>query len=247
MTSVACALALLLGSLPAAPAPTARLLDRALELRGAPIASDVAAAAGAASSGEREGTRPPAREGEKEPRQPESAAPCAAPVKEPGALDFDLLGAPPQSKPVDEDALHRRRSLLTWHQGVGLGMFALQLATTAVGQLNYDDKFGASNSGKYVQPHAVLAYSTLAAFVAAGTLALLAPSGLRPDEGVDRVRLHKVAMFTAAAGMLTQGVLGIWTKSREGYLNQQRFGTAHLAVGYITLVAVGTGVGLIVF
>jgi hypothetical protein len=167
--------------------------------------------------------------------------------KEPGSLDFDLLGAPPKSQQVDEHALRLRRTMLSWHQGVGLGMFALQLATTVVGQLNYNDKFGGDNTAKYVQPHAILAYSTLAAFVAAGTLALLAPAPLKKDEGFDRVKLHKVFMFTAAAGMAAQGVLGFWAQSREGYLNQQSIGTAHLIVGYVTLAAVAAGISALVF
>ena len=180
----------------------------------------------------------------KQPKNP-PRRPGAAP--KPGSLEFDLLGTPPESRQVDEHALRVRRDMLNWHQGVGLGMFALQLATTVVGQLNYDDKFGGDNTGKYVQPHAILAYSTLGAFVAAGTLALLAPKPHEPHEGFDRVSLHKLAMFSAAAGMLAQGVLGVWTQSREGYLNQQSIGTAHLVIGYVTLAAVATGIGALVF
>jgi hypothetical protein len=180
------------------------------------------------------------QEGQAKPPQPSTAT-------APGALEFDLLGAPPDAKRVDDQALRLRRKMLTWHQGLGLGMFALQLATTVVGQLNYDDKFNGGNTGRYVQSHAVLAYSTLATFVAAGTLALLAPKPLERREGFDRVSLHKLAMFTAAAGMVAQGVLGIWTHSREGYVNQQGIATAHLVVGYVTLAAVATGVSALVF
>jgi hypothetical protein len=54
-------------------------------------------------------------------------------------------------------------------------------------------------------------------------------------------------MFTAAAGMIAQGVLGVVTRDREGYLNQERFGTAHLVIGYATLAAMATGVGALVF
>jgi len=165
----------------------------------------------------------------------------------PGSLDFDLLGAPPKTQEVNEKELRLRRTLLTVHQGVGLGMFALQLATTVVGQLNYDDKFGGDNTSKYVEAHAILAYATLASFAAAGTLALLAPAPIKRSEGFDRVSLHKLSMFTATAGMVAQGVLGVWTQSREGYLNQQSLGTAHLVVGYVTLAAVAVGVGALVF
>ena len=194
-----------------------------------------------------------AREGGDDPRgsegeaakKPEGEHPVAAPP--PGWHDFDLLGEPAKAERVDEAALRLRRTMLNLHQGVGLGMFALQLATTVVGQLNYNDKFGGDNTAKYVQPHAILAYSTLATFVAAGTLALFAPSPLRKSEGFDRVSLHKLAMYGAAAGMLAQGILGVVTKSREGYQNQKSIGTAHLVVGYATLAAVATGVGALIF
>lgn len=202
-----------------------RLLTEELALHAPRVAEDPAAA------GQGENANPP--------------PPAAAP--KPGSLDFDLLGAPPKTAQIDEHALRVRRTMLKWHQGVGLGMFALQLATTVVGQLNYGDKFGGDNTGKWVQPHAVLAFSTLAAFVATGTLAILAPKPLASHEGFDRVSLHKVAMFTAAAGMLAQGVLGVWTQSREGYLNQQSIGAVHLAIGYVTLAAVATGIGALVF
>jgi hypothetical protein len=47
--------------------------------------------------------------------------------------------------------------------------------------------------------------------------------------------------------MLAQGVLGIYTRERLGYLDQERLATAHLVVGYATLAAVLTGVGALVF
>ncbi len=182
---------------------------------------------------------------EKQEKEKPAEHPKAAPDGR-DSLDFDLLGTPAKSQQVDEHALRLRRTMLGWHQGVGLGMFVLQLATTLVGQLNYDDKFGGANTAKYVQPHEVLAFSTLAAFAAAGTLAILAPAPLKRDEGFDRVTLHKLSMFTAALGMAAQAGLGIWTQSREGYLNQQSIGRAHLILGYVTLAAVATGIGALV-
>jgi hypothetical protein len=54
-------------------------------------------------------------------------------------------------------------------------------------------------------------------------------------------------MAVATAGMLAQGLLGIQTARREGYLDKQDYGRAHLAVGYATLAAMGVAVGVIVF
>ena len=171
------------------------------------------------------------------------------PAPDPDALDFDLLGEPKEADRVVASALSSRRTMLTWHQGVGLGMFGLQLATTVVGQLEYSDKFGGDNTAKYATTHAVLAYSTLAAFAAASTLALLAPSPVMRSEGqgFDRISLHTVTMFTAMATMVAQGALGIWTGSREGRLDQQEVATAHLVIGYVTLAAVAVGVSALVF
>lgn len=107
---------------------------------------------------------------------PEKGAPKTA-SPPPGSLDFDLLPPPPPAAGQDP-ALARRRALLNWHQGLGIGLFALTLATTTVGQLNYDDRFTGSrpSTGKYIAPHALLATTTLLTFAATGTLALLAPA-----------------------------------------------------------------------
>jgi hypothetical protein len=166
-----------------------------------------------------------------------------------GALDFDLLGEakPPPVPPEDRSMRHRRR-LLGLHQTAGIGLFALQVATTVAGQLNYNDRFGDANTARYKTPHAVFAYTTLGVFAATGALALLAPDpASKPDRGFDRVSLHKLSMFTAAAGMAAQVALGIYTAHRDGYENKQDFGRIHLVVGYATLAAVTAGVSAIVF
>lgn len=170
-----------------------------------------------------------------------AAAPASA-----GSLDFDLLPPMPAAQGPDP-RLARRRTLLTWHQGAGVGLFALTLATVVVGQLNYNDRFAGQrpSTGKFNPAHSILATTTLLTFGATGTLALLAPAAPR-REGFDRVTLHKLAMFTAAAGMVAEGALGIWTQQREGYLNQPTVARAHLVLGYVVLTAVTAGVAAIV-
>ncbi len=172
----------------------------------------------------------------------ESPAPAAQ------TLDFDLLAPPPPAPHVDEAALHRRRTLLNIHQAFGLGMFGLALANTVVGQLNYSDRFASGPStGKYQLAHRITAWGTVGAFTATGLLAVFAPNPLPKTGGFDRVTVHKIAMFTAAAGMATEAALGVWTASREGYLNQPNLAAAHLAIGYATFAAISLGVGVIVF
>jgi cytochrome b561 len=172
------------------------------------------------------------------------------PDTEPG-MDFDLLGEPEKPPPPSADAktMRLRSKMLGAHQAMGVGLLALQVATTTVGQLNYSDKFsGGPNTNRYKQPHAILAYTNLGVFVATGAIALLAPEppGLKRS-GFDRVTLHKVSMFTAAAGMAAQVVLGVYTAQREGFQNQDQLATAHLAIGYATLAAMLVGVSAIVF
>jgi hypothetical protein len=181
-------------------------------------------------------------------RAPLLVALAAAPP--PSDLDFDLLGkatAPPPSK--EDERMKKRRSMLQTHQKVGLGLIVpLELATVVVGQLNYNDKFGTANTGKYVLPHKALAYTTFAVFAVGGSIALLAPSPKdKPDRGWDRVRVHKLGMLLATAGMVAQAVYGIQTRNREGYLNQEQIAKTHLILGYGTLAATGVAVGALVF
>jgi hypothetical protein len=192
------------------------------------------------------------------PSPSEAAAPAAAPAS-PAAvgsgasdLGFDLLGpgSPAEQPPaVDEEKVKLRRKMLTYHPLLGIGLLVCETATVAVGQLNYRDRFGGGpSSGRYERPHAWLAGTTAALFVGTGLLAILAPNPMGKDhQGFDRVMLHKIGMFTAAAGIVAEIVLGIYTTRREGHLNQESYARAHLAIGYTTLAATYIGVGSIVF
>lgn len=174
--------------------------------------------------------------------------PASAPAGD--GLDFDLLGSPASAQPpVDDGALKLRRSMLSLHQGMGIGLLAMTTSSVVVGQLNYNDRFGGGPStGRFELAHAGLAYGTLGLFAATGAMAMLAPVPLQKEsEGVDRVTLHKVGLFTAAAGMAAQAGLGIAATAREGHVNQQGFATAHLAIGYLTLAGMALGVGALVF
>lgn len=185
-----------------------------------------------------------------------SAAPAvvvalAAAPKDPDAsLDFDLLGEPPAVKAVDDPAMRLRRSMLKVHQGVGLALVGLELATTVVGQLNYSDKYGSNApvTARYELTHAGLAFTTLGVFAVNGAIALLAPRPARKaSRGFDRVTLHKIGMALAATGMAAQGIIGVHTDRREGYLDQARYARTHLVIGYATLAAFGVAVGALVF
>jgi hypothetical protein len=188
------------------------------------------------------------------PGQPDLTVPAAAaqPAKKaqaPGSLDFDLLGdAPKPAVAIEDPSLRTRRKMLNLHQGLGLGLLGLQLASTVTGQLNYNDKFGTANTARYKQTHQLLTYTNLATFAVVGGIALFAPGDKHaPPSGYGRTTIHKVAMGLATAGMVAQGLLGIQTSRREGYLDKQDYGRAHLVIGYATFAAMAVGVGAIVF
>jgi hypothetical protein len=165
------------------------------------------------------------------------------------SLDFDLLGKPPPVATQDDASMKLRRKMLSFHQGLGLGLVALELGTTVVGQLNYSDRFGADPPGtaRYQASHAALAYGTLGVFAVNGIVALLAPRPKERTYAMDRVMVHRIGMALATAGMIAQGALGVYTHQREGYLDQQRLARTHLAVGYATFAAFGVAVGALVF
>jgi hypothetical protein len=188
---------------------------------------------------------PPARADEAPPPRADDAPPAAPGA--PPSLDFDLLGeAKPPPEAADAASLRRRRTMLTWHQGIGLGLLGLQLGTTVAGHLNYNDKYnGGPQTDRYRSTHKALAYTTLAVFATTGLVALLAPSPKTPKK-LDRVMVHRIAMGVATAGMATQVGLGLYTRERVGYQDQERLATAHLAVGYVTLAALLVGVGALI-
>ena len=230
-------------ALPAMARADLRLLDEAL--RPPPVIAPDFSVRGVLLAGAN--AAKPAADGEQKPTEA-GGNPKPASGGDAGGMDFDLLGAAkPPPDAVDPGALRLRRQMLTAHQAIGFGLLATQLATTVAGQLNYSDKFGSSPTARYQMTHAALAYTDLALFAVNGALALLAPSPVKRSAEMDRVMVHRIAMFTAAAGMLAQGLLGIYTSQREGYLNQERFASAHLAIGYGTLAAMTVGVGALVF
>ena len=173
----------------------------------------------------------------------------AAPPPTASGLDFDLLGAPSAPAPTASDgAVKARRLMLQLHQGLGIGMLAATLGTVVFGQLNYSDRFAGPSSGKFETVHAVFAYTSFSMFVVTGALAIFAPSPFEKNAlGLDRITIHRIGMYGAALGMITQIVLGIVTTQHEGYAAQQSLAQAHLGVGYATAALMAAGVGALIF
>jgi hypothetical protein len=189
---------------------------------------------------------------------PEGAAPLVlalAPPEQPGTGDPDLNFDIPATLPPQQEisghgsGLSLRRGMLVGHQALGFGLLATDLAATIVGQLNYNDHFvSGAPTGRYQSAHRTLAWATVGTFVAAGALAVFAPSPPhRVSQGFDRMTLHKLCMASATAAMVAQAALGMATAGREGRLDQEGLGKAHLAIGYFTFAALAIGFGALVF
>ena len=182
--------------------------------------------------------------GEGEAREP-SAAP-------PPGMDFDLL---PEKSAAGPDALaleskvNLRRGMLQYHQIFGIATAVLMIGTVVTGQLNYSDRFGGGSSGGQFEIwHSGLEAATVLSFATTGLLALFAPVPFeKKSEGIDTVTVHKWSMLVATIGMASEIPLGIYTVSREGYVNQGTMALAHLIIGYITAAALTAGAAAIFF
>ena len=197
-----------------------------------------------------------------QPAPQEPAPPATPPAGQPEGRtppapdqDFDLLA--PRKAPDEatraRDAelmqqLGRRRTMLQLHQLGGYATMATVTAAVVLGQVNYLDKYGGGgDTGRWITPHAIAAFTAAGVFTATGLLAVLAPSPLEKPLRVDTATLHKVAMAVAAAGMAAQVVLGPITASKEGQLSQRDFALAHQIIGYTTLLATYTGFLVLIF
>jgi len=181
--------------------------------------------------------------------------PPKPPAKPSPRDDFDLLPkeAAPDSAALArqrelERQLEKRRTMLKWHQIGGFVTLGGLTATAVLGQLDYLDKYGGHGDvGTYHAWHRWMAISTTVVFAATASLAVFAPSPLEKPARLDTATMHKVAMTVAAAGMVTQIVLGVVTASKEGQASQRDFALAHQIVGYTTLAAAYTGFAVLLF
>jgi len=166
-------------------------------------------------------------------------------------LDFDFFDKAPapvvDTPKVDESAVRQRRFLLNLHQALGMALSFGTLGSVVTGQLSYLDKYGGDNSNRYRFIHQAFTYPTLGIALLTATAAFLAPVPFKKEGGFSRMTLHKIGMFTAFAGWAAQAGLGIYTATREGYVNQQSFAKAHLIVGYVTLAGMLLGESAVIF
>jgi hypothetical protein len=181
---------------------------------------------------------------------PAAAPPPAAPrpATPPDlSLDFDLLARPSPAAAPDAAALEARVKERRWklrlHQGLGLATWTALAATVVVGQLDFDDRFrGGGDTGRYHRAHKLLAYSSAGLFAGTAALALMAPEPYAKRTGrLDGALVHKIAMGTAAAGMVAQVALGLASRHAAGTVRERSLASVHQVVGYATLGAMTVG------
>jgi hypothetical protein len=135
--------------------------------------------------------------------------------------------------------LSLRRSMLTWHQRLGIITWALMSTTVLAGQLTLN------GNRKYRDWHGPLADATIIGYSATALLAILSPPPLIRRNGEhDTVFWHKLLAFVHAAGMIALPLLAnsIVSRSRfNGVRGQERFNEAraraHQITAYVTYTA----------
>ena len=170
----------------------------------------------------------------------------AKPAKQGGSeFDFDLLGPPtraPALDPAFEAKVHRRRTMLQWHQGLGIALLGSLAATEVFGQLDFNDRFrGGGDTGKWEVTHLSLVALSTTLFATVGTLGLLAPNPYPKHFELDTAFVHKALMTLATVGMLTQLILGCVAEGQSGSLSERDLVGIHQVVGYVTAGAVFGG------
>jgi hypothetical protein len=188
---------------------------------------------------------------------PEKGAETAAAPGTPGAkLDFDFFDDSNKPKLTESQTAARlqeslkldrkvklRRNMLLAHQAIGFITLAGLAATAIVGTLNYTDKYTSGNfTGRYQDAHLYLSSTTSVLFATTGMLALLAPNPYPKPYRFDTAMVHRIAMALAAAGMLTEIIIGPLTAVPEaGKLAQPSWALTHAIIGWSSFGFMGIG------
>ena len=161
-----------------------------------------------------------------------------------------------------------RRTMMKWHQGLGLATNALVLAQAAVGTpLFFQDEFCPNCTAKelteYIDPirstHLALGISSFVTWSAAGVLAIAAPeteASEREYDEVSRVDIHRWLALGHTVGMVTLPVVGMYItnpdlfgeKGKEFHAeNLEGMRAGHAYAGYLTTVLITSAMFTILF
>jgi hypothetical protein len=145
--------------------------------------------------------------------------------------------------------LSLRRTMLTWHQGLGITTWVLMSATVLAGQLTLN------GNTKYRSWHVPLADATIIGYGATALLAILSPPPLIRRSGEhDTVFFHKLLAYVHAVGMIALPFLAN-SIARRSFENGKRGpaeidaarARAHQVAAYITYGAFTASILTIVF
>jgi hypothetical protein len=148
-----------------------------------------------------------------------------------------------------KDELSLRRTMLTWHQRLGITTWILMSATVLAGQLTLN------GNRQFRSWHVPLASATIVGYSATALLAIISPPPLIRREGEHgTVFYHKLLAWVHAAGMIALPFLAdAITRSHveNGQRNQGQIDVAsaraHQITAYITYAAFTASILTIVF
>ena len=143
-----------------------------------------------------------------------------------------VIGLAPETRSGE---LRLRRSMLQWHQRMGL--LTLGVLTT---QVILGERLAANRAERYetLQPiHRTLGYVTFGTYMTTASLSLFAPPARRYSSGFSSVRLHRWLALVHFAGMAVQPWLGIRLADAMSAEAYDRRLSQHRWAGRITLAA----------
>ncbi len=145
---------------------------------------------------------------------------------------FRKLGLGPSTRAGE---LRLRRSMLQWHQRLGLATWLAMTAQVTTGGLVQ------SNPARYydnLQPvHKTLGYVTFGAYSTTAGLSIFAPPARRYGSGLNSIKLHRYLALIHFSGMMAQPWLGAASARATDADRYDRLSTLHKWVGIATYTA----------
>ena len=137
-----------------------------------------------------------------------------------------------------------RRSMLQWHQRMGLATLGVMTAQVILGELIAADRVEHSD---LIPTHRTLGYVTFGMYLGTASLSLGAPPARRYGGGFSNVQLHRYLALVHFTGMMVQPWLGAHLADAESLESYDARLTTHRWVGRVTYAAFGAAVLSIFF
>jgi hypothetical protein len=151
------------------------------------------------------------------------------------------LGLAPETR---RGELRLRRTMLQWHQRMGLATLGALTAQVVLGELIAADRAG---NGDLAPVHRTLGYVTFGMYLGTASLSLGAPPARRYGGGFSNVQLHRYLALVHFTGMMAQPWLGAHLADAASLESYDARLTTHQWVGRITYAAFLAAVASIFF